>query len=103
MRAITVGQQFQKGTAHRWTDTDGRERFHSVQALYEVTEVTPDTVTCVMVEVLEEFGRPTSPHDVMIPTPGVSRTTFTTAGFATAVQRERVTLLREGHQVGRRS
>lgn len=102
MLSIVEGRQFQSGQGLYRTDENGGKHIHSVQALYEITSVTADSVAYVMVEVLEESGRPSAPHDVMIPTPGKSRGTYTTAGFARAVQRERVILLSDNHVVGRR-
>jgi hypothetical protein len=95
---ITTGTQFQHRSARPWTNADGRKVWHSTVTLCEISGMTGRSVDYVVVELLEESGRPDD--GAMVPTPG-STGSYLPIAFREAAQRGSVTLLRKGHQVGR--
>ena len=97
---ITTGTQFQRNNARQWTNAEGRKVWHSTVTLCEVTAVSGRSVDYVVVELLEEFGRPT--QGAMVPTPGVSTGSYLPSAFADAQHKGSVRVLSRDHRVGRR-
>lgn len=97
---VPVGAQFQKNEGHFWTATDGSKRIHSFTTLCEVTESDAHGIRYVVVQVLEEVGRPTG-GEIMIPTPGTSKGALTLQGLAAAIQRGSIVPLAADHVVGK--